>query len=256
MKKQPTLNSYLRLLLYTLAAALIFSALAGCLTAGEGAVRRFFAAALSWVREQTGAALWVLAVFQLILALAGYWQVERLMKLEARNLELDAEDDCLDYRIEAWTTYINVASHAIFILSFLLFAASLPGQEMEPGSATFDLVPFLITSVTIAVYGIAYVKQAQRRDPSKKGDPAKLMFNREWLSSCDEAEKEMTYQAAYRSMQISSAAIPLFLLGSLIGHMMFGTGILAVLISGGIWGISSLSYMLCKLKLLKTKLNQ
>lgn len=256
MKKQRNLNSYLRLLLYTLASALIFSVLAGCLALGEGAVRSFFSSALSFVREHTGKVLWVLAIFQLILTLVCYRKAEQLMRLEAGNPRTDEEADSLDYRIQALTTYSNAASHAVFLLSFLLFAASLPDGEMKTGPAAFDLIPFLIISVTLAVQEIACVKQAQRRDPSKKGDPAKLMFNREWLKSCDEAEKEITYQAAYRSLQISGAAIPVCLLCSIIGHMMFGTGILAVLISGSIWGISSLSYMLCKLKLLKTKLNQ
>lgn len=257
MKKSKHMNSYLRLLLYSLTAGVMAGIGSFFITEGTDSIQTFFELCAGWLRREAGVILWFFALPELAVAVVSYLKVEHLMKQEAQNLEKDVEDDSIDYQIEAWTTYANMFSYLIFILTLLMYTISLPSLP-EDGLpfVAFRLPPFLLISVTIAVYGIAYVKQAQRRDPSKKGDPAQFRFSKDWLESCDEAERELTYQASYHAFQTMGWAFPLFFILTMVGHMIFRTGILAVFSVGILWGVSSLSYMLFKLKLLKTKLNQ
>lgn len=250
------MNSYVRLLLYTLISVAVFSILAICIVFGLDAIETFFKGLLQFIYDNCWIILWVFAAVQLISALFGYFKVEALMKLENANPEYDEEDDLLSYRIEAWTTYTNFIGHLLFILSVILFTISTPGSKFSEPYLYKATPPFLIGSVILCIYCIAYVKQAQRRDPSKKGDPAQLRFNRDWLESCDEAEKEIAYQASYKTLTVLGWCTPIFLLLAMWGHLMFQTGVLSIVIVGVIWGISSLTYLLFKLKLLKTKINQ
>ena len=55
------------------------------------------------------------------------------------------------------------------------------------------------------------MKCVQRVYPEKKGDPASRKFQKEWLESCDEAERAMIYQSAYKSYMTANKTIPLLL---------------------------------------------
>lgn len=253
MKDGRKINSYLRLLLYILVLSVIFFILALCFLAGTGVIRSALGTSLAWLSDYTGALLWCFAVLELAVTLTGYFRVERLIRTETELLDQDQDTDPVNYQIEAWTIYTNILGYLIFIVSTVLYAFSLTG----PGeSEAFSIVPFILLSVFLAVYSIAYVKQAQRRDPSKKGDPVQFRFHRDWMESCDEAEREMTYQASYRSMRVLGWAIPICFLLAIWGHIMFGTGLMAIFLMGVLWCTVSLSYLFAKLKLLKTKLNQ
>ena len=43
-----------------------------------------------------------------------------------------------------------------------------------------------------------YVKMVQAAHPEKRGDMNSKNFQKDWMASCDEAEKEMVYQSAYK----------------------------------------------------------
>lgn len=253
MKDGRKINSYLRLLLYILILSVIFFILALCFLAGTGMIRSAMGTSLTWLSDYTEVLLWCFALLELAITLTGYFRVEQLIRAEARLLEQEQEADRVNYQIEAWTIYTNILGYLLFIAGTVLYTFSLSGQKKQGG---FSIVPFFLLSIFLAVYSIAYVKQAQRRDPSKKGDPVQFRFHKDWIESCDEAEREMTYQASYRSMQVLGWAIPICFLLAVWGHIMFGTGLLAIFLTGVLWGTVSLSYLFAKLKLLKTKLNQ
>lgn len=252
MKHGRKMNAYLKLLLYILILSAGFFILALCFLAGTDTIRSTAEASLAWLSRYTKALLWCLALMELAVTLTGYLRVEYLMKAEEKLLEQDLEEDGLNYQIEAWTIYTNIFGYLIFILGTILFTFSLSGENEADA---FSMIPFLLLAVPLAVYGIAYIKQAQRRDPSKRGDPVQFRFHKDWLESCDEAEREMAYQASYRSMQVLGWAIPICFLVAIWGHIMFGTGLLAIFLVGVLWGTVSLSYLFAKLRLLKTKLN-
>ena len=80
------------------------------------------------------------------------------------------------------------------------------------------------------------------RDTDKKGDPTSLKFPKQWLESCDEAEKECIYQASYKGYQTVMKWAPILTFVALILHMFFDTGILAIVMTSVIWLVTSVTY--------------
>ena len=55
-------------------------------------------------------------------------------------------------------------------------------------------VLFLICFFYCGMAQARYVKLLQKVHPEKKGDIASKDFHKQWLESCDEAEKDAVYQ--------------------------------------------------------------
>lgn len=69
------------------------------------------------------------------------------------------------------------------------------------------------------VWQIRYVRVIQKIYPDKKGDPTSLKFPKQWLESCDEAEKECIYQASYKGYLTVMKWAPILTFVALILHM-------------------------------------
>ena len=95
----------------------------------------------------------------------------------------------------------------------------------------------------------------QKIYPDKKGDPTSLKFPKQWLESCDEAEKEMVYQSAYKAYMALGKMIQILLCATMILHLVFHTGILAVIVVGVIYLTMTLTYHRSCVSLQKAKLN-
>ena len=68
--------------------------------------------------------------------------------------------------------------------------------------------------------------------PEKRGDISSRKFQQQWLESCDEAEKEVIYQSSYKTYIFMSKAIGLLLIVTMLSHLFFKTGIMAILVVG------------------------
>ena len=66
---------------------------------------------------------------------------------------------------------------------------------------------------------------------------------REWVESCDEAEKEIIYKSAYKTYIVLNKVIPILLLITLIANMFLNTGILAVLVVAVIYLVTGMTYI-------------
>ena len=69
-------------------------------------------------------------------------------------------------------------------------------------------------------------------NPEKKGSVYDLKFKKKWFESCDEAEKEVIYQSSYKTYIFMSKAIGLLLIVTMLSHLFFKTGIMAILVVG------------------------
>ena len=96
----------------------------------------------------------------------------------------------------------------------------------------------------------------QKAHPEKKGEISSKDFQKQWLASCDEAEKEIVYQSAYKVYCVMTKSIAVLLGITMILHLMFQTGILAILVVAAIYLITVFTYATSCVSLQKKKLNR
>ena len=101
---------------------------------------------------------------------------------------------------------------------------------------------------------VRYVKLVQKVHPEKKGDPSSSKFQKEWLASCDEAEKEIVFQSAYKAYMCMNKVIPLLLLLTLILNLFFNTGILAIIVVAGMYLVMTVAYSKACVQIRKEKI--
>lgn len=162
-----------------------------------------------------------------------------------------AEDEAyerLDYEMEKAGSKGMIASLAGSIILILIFSTGYSTKYMEsmngPQTLWFlvEILAFIALEVYLNVWQIRYVRVIQRIYPDKKGDPTSLKFQKQWLESCDEAEKACIYQASYKGYQTVMKWAPLLTFVALILHMFFDTGILAIVMPSVIWLVTSVTY--------------
>ena len=90
------------------------------------------------------------------------------------------------------------------------------------------------------MWQIRYIKLVQRIYPDKKGDPTSINFQEQWLASCDEAEKEEIYEASYKTYLLTGKVLPFCTLVAMLLHMVWNTGVLAIIIPAFLWILSRL----------------
>lgn len=159
---------------------------------------------------------------------------------------MDEECDRWDYEEEktgAWGMAVNLLSQ---ILCILVLSA---GYSMEyiwdgyGGEVLAACVIFLACYVYDGFWQVRYVKVVQSAYPEKLGDPSSRKFQQQWLDSCDEAEKEVIYRSAYQSYSKTMKTIPGLLMLTMLGHLFFQTGIMAIVVVAIIWMVVTISYL-------------
>lgn len=110
----------------------------------------------------------------------------------------------------------------IFFISIVFY------QQTEPNFIANILV--ILFFVYLDYFEVRISKLEQKFYPEKKGDPTSLKYAKQYLESCDEAEKESIYQAAYKSYQLVSVGIWILLLVVFVMHMIWDTGIESIII--------------------------
>ena len=79
----------------------------------------------------------------------------------------------------------------------------------------------------------------RRHDPKKEGDPVSIdSFNKKWLASCDETEKLVIYQAAYKGFAGMQILLLIGIVLAGIGKFSFDTGNFPVPFAGQRIGIA------------------
>lgn len=160
----------------------------------------------------------------------------------------EAEDRAGDYLNYAMT--VNSAGLAVL---FLLFGLVIDKNNTYI-NVIAGMVIFLVTAVLSMVLEILIIYQAKRLDPMKKGDPGDMRFMKDWMQSCDEAEKMLTYQAAYETFAVMKTALLAAHVIALFGKISFGTGNLPIVLTSGLWFLNSLVYSIKSMKLEKTRI--
>ncbi len=170
----------------------------------------------------------------------------RLQSMEAE----DEEGDRLEYETERITARGgSLMAFGEFLSTLLLtfsYSSSYLLAEVKEGSAVILLSGFaayILIQIYHGCWGIRIVKLEQKYNPEKKGDPVSLKFTEQWVESCDEAEKTMIYQSAYSVYLTLSRLIPLLVVMTMLAHLVWNTGIMAVLVTAVLQLVITVSYM-------------
>ena len=172
------------------------------------------------------------------------------MRKVGRLIEVATDDmiDDLQYHMEVDGSWGVTASTAGTILMILIIAPgySLDYIKSQTAAETWiylvELIIFIVMVAYLNIWQIRYVKLIQKVYPDKKGDPTSMKFQEQWLASCDEAEKECVYQASYKTYALLGKCLPAFTLAAMILHMVWNTGILAIVIPAILWLLTSVNY--------------
>lgn len=175
----------------------------------------------------------------------------RKMKGYAEAMD-EADDeicDKMDYQIEKAMAWGNGVQTFLAVLTMVILATTYSMVYIKTISADKDLfmllaafVVFILIYVYNGYWGVRVIKMEQKRNPDRKGDPASMKFTEEWVESCDEAEKELIYQSAYKTYVTLSRWVPILMVAAMLMNLLWNTGITAIVFMGVVWLVLSLTY--------------
>lgn len=150
------------------------------------------ARALPWVS-------WVVYLGLTLASLALY------LNCRARFLAWDGEDEDLIEGVEHRLGVSMLLDNLMMILGFLCFTLLSGTMELlEVWQLWLGLAGFLYCLAASIVLTRLAVNLTKRINPEKRGDVLEVKFQQTWLASCDEGERSVIYQSAFKAYKVTS----------------------------------------------------
>lgn len=162
-------------------------------------------------------------------------------------LKIDDENDEIYEKTDEKLTNALNFSNILTILAFIFFAVGITGHYI-----LYTVVIFLFQVFAVVFIQYLAVEQAKKLCPEKKGNILDTKFQKEWLSTCDEAEKQRLGEAAYKSMATTQSTILVFMLIAMLLSLVSNNQFASIAI-GIIWLIQTQSFVSVARKLGKRK---
>ena len=179
--------------------------------------------------------LLTLALVQPAVCLPLYFQGKRMV------MHWDGEDDAAAEKAEEKLSIVMwISGAAMITANFLIAAAYAAGHSIftEKGG-------LLALCVSIAAFfGILFenvlfqqkvVDMTKRLYPEKTASVYDVRFRKKWLDSCDEAEKAIIGQCAYKAYAVANQLCSSLAAVLAISALVFGTGALPSLAVCAVW---------------------
>ena len=160
----------------------------------------------------------------------------------------DEEHDILEYEFDKVGSAGAIGCTGFMILSILILATGYSAKYIETAAKAegsfllAGMVVFILENIYLGFWQVRYVKLIQKLCPEKRGDPSSPKFQEQWLESCDEAEKETIYQSSYKTYLMINKLFPILAVIGMLGHLLWDTGILAIVLVSIPWLASSVTY--------------
>lgn len=183
----------------------------------------------------------------LILAWACYFNSKRLYSRYQGE-----ENEALFGRIDRYLSWALMLSTLCIIVIYMLF-----GICVSLGDQILASAGFTICAAVFTIYcQVVFVRFTKVLYPDKKGNPLDASFTKDWMQSCDEAEKYTIYRSSYHTFNLMKM-VYLVTMGLLIAiGVTFDIGILPFVLVGALWGIESIAYMVIAEQHSSSKLNE
>lgn len=166
----------------------------------------------------------------------------------------DGEDESIE-DTERKLSLSLLLANTMMVLNFLLFSASLEAashvaqERLEFRLLMGSLAIFILSYVWIFCVTGHVIKLEKRVNPEKKGNIFDTKFQKQWIASCDEAEKQMIYQCGFRAYRTGNTVCMLLWVVALLTQLWLGTGVFPVACICVIWMAMMLSYQITGFRL-------
>ena len=187
----------------------------------------------------------VVNVIAMIVAFALYNSCVKLRK----SMKDEDDYETLD-KIESKLGMPLYISSILLIINLFLFTVNayvllklhvIPNKYFVAYGVTATAV-FIISYVWETIIQGLIIKFEKELNPEKKGHILDANFLKDWVGSCDEAQKITIYKAAYASYKATSISLYAMWLITLLGMLIFDQGIFAPICLTVIWLAQIISY--------------
>lgn len=148
-----------------------------------------------------------------------------------------------------------ILSNVMTVCNFFLYGALIyvSGFSVK----RLGNIPLTLLSFVLFVAGLVLMLVTQKicvdlekkLNPEKQGNVLDTDFNKEWMASCDEAQKKMIHEAGYKAHQVTNYVCMIMSVVAIFGMMIFNTGILPGFFVFVIWMTSVIAYSIACVKL-------
>ena len=174
-----------------------------------------------------GAAVLILT----ILAEAGGMLFLRGLIKKADQAAGDEEIEAMENRVEKWQEGLITFSALSVAVSVIMI-----GLYKEESLETLKgIAAYFLSFLVSVIFQTVIIHQMQKRDPRLKGDPNGFHFQKDFINSCDEAERMQLYRSGYKTYLFMAGAMPFFLTVALMIKLIWGTDSTAVLLLWILW---------------------
>lgn len=169
----------------------------------------------------------------------------------------DGEDETVSGEVEAklsvciWITGLATVL-AMFLLSamFAGFVGNAGTPQMMPAPMFFGgLAAFLVNLFVPTVLQQKLIDLTKRLNPEKKGSVYDTKFQKKWYDSCDEAERVLIGQCAFKAYRAMCYTCMALWMVFALGGMFFDWGFLPAMAVCVVWGAGQSVYAWWSLKL-------
>ena len=180
-----------------------------------------------------------------------------LKKSRRAFADWDGENEEQMDKIEQWLGYGMIAVSVDMILGFFFFGAGVYSgevRELETKELLFfclNLFSMIYTLVVVTILQNRIVNMEKEINPEKQGSVYDTKFQKVWLESCDEAERQTIYKAAYKAYQVTNFTCIGLWLFSVLGAMLWNFGIMPLTMVSLIWLVMTVSYGIESMRLSK-----
>lgn len=120
---------------------------------------------------------------------------------------------------------------------------------IESPYISMDLIIFILELAWITILQYQIVEQTKKIFPEKRGNVLDSKFQKEWYSSCDEAEKQIIGEAYYISYKTMNMVYPILFAIMIFVCSLYDLSPFIFLMVGVLWLIQILSYLISSYKL-------
>ena len=194
----------------------------------------------------------IMAVFCLvfaIIALALYLKNKKLSE------KWDGEDDEYITNVETGISKALLFNTVLQIMNMIFLAIMVATgyndnykDYMTDARYGLGFITYIVVLVFCTVLSSKIVNLEKKINPEKRGNALDTSFLKEWVDSCDEAEKAAIYESGYAAYKSVNRVCPYLWLVCILLDIVFGTGFLPAVMVAIVWLISSVTYILTAMK--------
>ena len=149
----------------------------------------------------------------------------------------------------SWSILWATAAQFFAFGAFSVVVSLIPLGYADYLSLLAAIVGLLAVTFLVLFTQQRVVDLTRRINPEKQGSVYDFKFQKKWLASCDEAERQRIGQAAYSSFLVTSRTAMVVWIVMVLVNLYLPIGPLPVLAALIPWGVGQISYLVACLKM-------